>query len=80
MRFITSGALIDSSGVRSTNRDTKKKQKLYCNFDHRLTIADAGVSLVTWKTRDALIRAERVFTLLVGAGVGIQALIDVWSQ
>lgn len=49
-------------------------------FNRTLTVADAGVTLMTRKTGDALVRAERVFTLLVGAGVGIQALIDVWSQ
>lgn len=49
-------------------------------FNRTLTVADAGVTLVAWKTGDALVRAERVFTLLVRAGVGIQTLVDVWSQ
>lgn len=44
----------------------------------RLTVAEAVVTLVTRKAGDALVRAQRVFTLLVRAGVTFLALIDVW--
>lgn len=42
-------------------------------------IADASMGLVTRQARDTLIGARRVLTLLIGASVGIQTLIYIFT-